>query len=118
MFDPQKFIDFSDELYRNTRRQTDAGIRTAISRAYIAALSQAKWKLEERSILLQTEQLHKSVLEELKKFDNKLADKLDVLNDYNVDADFNLSYVPDKELIPFVTSIARSFNKIRREKLP
>lgn len=118
MFDPQKFVDFADNVYINTRSQTDASIRTAISRAYIAALSQSKQKLEERNIVLQSDQLHQSVLTELKKYDTKLADKLDELNDYCVDADFNLSNQPDKELIPFVTSIAKSFHTIRKQKLP
>ncbi|AFS83145.1 hypothetical protein [Candidatus Nitrosopumilus sediminis] len=118
MFDPQKFVDFADGIYVNPKIQTDASIRTAISRAYIAVLSQSKQKLEERNIILQDEQLHQSVLKELKKYDSKLADKLDELNDYCINADFNLDIQPDKDTIPFVTAIAKSFHTIRKQKLP
>lgn len=117
MFKPEQFIDFAETIYKEKKLQSEAAIRTAISRPYYAVLINAKTKLEEKKKTLSQNELHKSIVEELQNYDRKLADKLEELNQYKTDADLNLVFNVDKELIPFVTSIAKSFNNIAKTKL-
>lgn len=118
MFNTDDFINLSYVMYKDRKFHNQSGIRTAISRPYVATLSNAKAKLEEKNVKFpENKELHKSIVEELKNYDNKLSDKLDRLNDFRFKADFDLTYTPDKELIPFVASIAKSFSNLAKKKL-
>lgn len=118
MFQPEQFIDFANKIFRDKNQKTQAATRTALSRPYIAILSKSKSKLEQKGKTFPiNKELHKEIVEELKNYDNKLADKLDDLHSYRFDADFNLSYTPDPELIPETTAIAKSFFRIAKKKL-
>jgi len=118
MFDPARFIEFAETIYRQKKLHTEAGVRTALNRAYVAVLSNAKTKLEGLGKTFpQKEDFYDEILEEIKKKDSKLGDKLEELYGYRFDSDFKFDYEPDKELIPFVVAIAKSFNTRARTNL-
>jgi len=110
MFNPEEFLKITDIVRRQNKFQTPAGVRTALNRAYFAALVMAKIKLEELGVTFSTnDEIHKQISDEVKKRDNILGDKLEHLYEYRWDSDFDLNFIADKSLISPVSAAAKSF---------
>jgi len=118
MFNPEEFLKFTEIIRRQPKLQTEAGIRTALNRAYYAALVNAKTKLEILGITFPSnDTIHQVVSQELKQRDNVLADSLEELYDYRYDSDFDLNYNVDTAMIAPVNGIAKRFNNRAKSKL-
>ena len=82
MFNPEEFLKITDTIRRQKKLQTSAGVRTALNRAYFAALVMAKIKLEDLGVFFSTnDEIHKQISDEVKKRDNILGDKLEQVAD-------------------------------------
>jgi len=110
MFNPEEFLKITDTIRRQKKLQTSAGVRTALNRAYFAALVMAKIKLEDLGVFFSTnDEIHKQISDEVKKRDNILGDKLEQLYDNRWDSDFDLNFIADKSLISPASATAKSF---------
>ena len=118
MFNPEEFLKITDTVRRQRKLQTPAGVRTALNRAYFAALVFAKLKLEDLGVAFSTnDEIHRQISDEVKKRDNVLGDKLELLYDNRWDSDFDLSFVADKSLISPTSATAKAFISRAKSKL-
>jgi len=118
MFNPEDFLKFTEIIRRQPKLQTEAGIRTALNRAYYAALVNAKTKLEVLGVIFpDNDTIHQVISQEVKIRDNVLADILEDLYDYRFDSDFDLNYNVDHSMIAPVIGMAKRFNNRAKSKL-
>ncbi len=98
-FDPEEFLEIANKILMHDNLPTQGKFRTSISRAYYAAFLKSKNKLENLGFrFLNTKRLHLDLRmclkEDFKRGD--IADSLETLFSYRVEADYELRKIFSK----------------------
>jgi len=103
-FDPKRFLEIAIYLKNEPNVDNIGSYRTAIGRAYYAAFLFAK---DRTGKYFNKEKMHQAVRNYYKSISRAdIADKLNVLFDYRVDADYHLKKYIDRRICERCISIS------------
>jgi len=111
MFDPDKILKIVETIRLKTEFQTEAGTRTAINRSYFSSMLKAKLRLEELGNTLPgDDEIHKTLIEQIKSKNSKMGDKLFALYELRIKADYDTNEEMESAAITSAYGIAKNFN--------
>lgn len=104
-FDPQHFLDLATNIISDTKYHDEARYRTSISRAYYAAHLVSRKKLESKGYNFPIdENIHKNVIDCMKKINYYIGDMLYQLKQKRKDADYEVN----KQITNYLTTYSKT----------